>query len=202
MDGVLIDSESVWPRVEDEFYSKLLPAWEKTHLHNLMGKGARDIHTYLQKNFNCSLTYEEYLQMYYLMADRVYKNVQLMPNAQEVLALLQKSQRGVALASSATRQIINTVLNRFNLHPYFETTVSAEDVNMRGKPAPDIYLYTASSLHVSPKHCIAIEDSAHGIASAKAAGMYSVAYKTPYNENQTLDSADAAITDLREILTL
>ena len=202
MDGVLIDSELWWPQVEDEFYTALLPKWESACSPDLMGKGAQDIHTYLCEKFDCQLTYDEYLQKYHDMANRVYTHVQMMPQALETLRFFHDSAIATALASSATRQIINTVLERFRLRQYFDTTVSAEDVRMHAKPAPDIYLYTARLLNVLPKHCIAIEDSANGIASAKAAGMYSVAYKTPYNRNQKLDSADVVITDLQQVLTL
>ena len=41
----------------------------------------------------------------------------------------------------------------------------------RGKPAPDIFLRAAALLGVAPERCLAVEDSAHGVAAAHAAGM-------------------------------
>jgi len=45
----------------------------------------------------------------------------------------------------------------------------------RGKPAPDVYLEAARRLGVEPAGAVAVEDSANGIRSARAAGMPVVA---------------------------
>src|SRR5882757_6301583 len=44
----------------------------------------------------------------------------------------------------------------------------------RGKPYPDIFLFAAGKLGVSPDRCLVIEDSAGGIQAAVAAGMSAV----------------------------
>jgi len=41
----------------------------------------------------------------------------------------------------------------------------------RGKPAPDLFLYAARQLGVSPDECLLLEDSVHGATAARAAGM-------------------------------
>jgi 16S rRNA pseudouridine516 synthase len=61
-------------------------------------------------------------------------------------------------------------LEALNLLGYFETLVTADDVQ-HGKPAPDIYLEAARRLEVLPADCWAFEDAELGIQSAKAAGM-------------------------------
>ena len=57
------------------------------------------------------------------------------------------------------------LLNAFDPHVY-----SGEDV-MNGKPAPDLYLHTAEKLNVPATACVAVEDSVHGVVSAKSAGI-------------------------------
>jgi HAD superfamily hydrolase (TIGR01509 family) len=91
------------------------------------------------------------------------------------------------------------VLTRFDLSEYFSAVVSAEDVGSRGKPAPDIYLYTAKKVHARPGECVVVEDSTNGVTSGKAAGMRVVAYQTPFNKDYDLTGADAIITNLREL---
>ena len=49
----------------------------------------------------------------------------------------------------------------------------------RGKPAPDVCLTAARRLGVAAARCLALEDSPHGIASARAAGMRCVAVPDP-----------------------
>ncbi|MFL5258891.1 MAG: HAD family hydrolase [Hyphomicrobiales bacterium] len=40
-----------------------------------------------------------------------------------------------------------------------------------GKPAPDLFLFAAAQMGVSPSSCLVLEDSLAGIAAARAAGM-------------------------------
>jgi HAD superfamily hydrolase (TIGR01509 family) len=47
---------------------------------------------------------------------------------------------------------------------------SSEQV-ARGKPAPDIFLFAADKLGVSPSRCLVVEDGQHGARAGKAAGM-------------------------------
>ncbi len=46
---------------------------------------------------------------------------------------------------------------------------------------------------------IAIEDSKNGIIAAKAAGIYCVAFKNGYNDNQDLALADLVINKFNEL---
>jgi len=42
------------------------------------------------------------------------------------------------------------------------------------KPAPDLFLFTAQQLGISPSHCAVVEDAASGIEAALAAGMWAL----------------------------
>lgn len=75
------------------------------------------------------------------------------------------------------------------------------------KPDPAIYLHAAEKLGVDPEYCIAIEDSAHGVAAAKQAGMYCIGINTAKSPEQ-LAKADVIfdayqhidVTKLRTVL--
>jgi beta-phosphoglucomutase-like phosphatase (HAD superfamily) len=69
--------------------------------------------------------------------------------------------------------VIDTVLETAGLTETFAVTVSGDEV-ARGKPAPDVYLATATKLGVDPARAAAVEDSANGLRAA-AAGMIVVA---------------------------
>jgi HAD superfamily hydrolase (TIGR01509 family) len=60
----------------------------------------------------------------------------------------------------------------------FDEVVTADDVKC-GKPAPDIYLETASRIEVAPERCVAIEDAPAGIMAAQSAGMRVIAVPAP-----------------------
>ena len=86
---------------------------------------------------------------------------------------------------------INLIIDRFGWRENFDHLVSAEHVNNVGKPAPDIYLHTASLLSLDPSQCVVIEDSENGIKSAKAAGMCCIAVPNGNNED------DCSLADIR-----
>ena len=52
---------------------------------------------------------------------------------------------------------------------------SADQVR-HGKPAPDLFLLAARRLGIVPGQCAVMEDSPHGIAGARAAGMRAVGF--------------------------
>jgi beta-phosphoglucomutase-like phosphatase (HAD superfamily) len=80
----------------------------------------------------------------------------------------------LALASGSRHSTINAVLAMRGLRRFFRVVVSSEDV-AHGKPAPDIFLRTATLLDVAPGECCVIEDSASGVEAALAAGMTVIA---------------------------
>lgn len=77
-----------------------------------------------------------------------------------------------AVASSSPTSWLRSSLERFNLvHHFGDRLFSAAEHVSRGKPNPDIYLHSARELGVEPKQVLVIEDTAPGVAAAKAAGM-------------------------------
>lgn len=77
-----------------------------------------------------------------------------------------------AVVTSASRDLATARLFAAGI-PLPASLVSAEDV-AAGKPAPDPYLRAAERLRISPAACVVLEDSAHGIRSARAAGVGAV----------------------------
>lgn len=77
-----------------------------------------------------------------------------------------------AVASSSPTQWLSGALARFGLaHHFGNRLYSAAEHVGRGKPHPDIYLHAAGELKVDPRRTLVIEDTAPGIAAARAAGM-------------------------------
>ncbi len=75
-------------------------------------------------------------------------------------------------------------------------TIAAGDAVANKKPAPDIYNVALKSLGVHPARAIAIEDSAIGVASAKAAGLFTVATPNIWTQTQDFTAADLLLGSL------
>jgi HAD superfamily hydrolase (TIGR01509 family) len=200
MDGVLVDSEEWWFEETKKWLSRLIQKpWDNEEEARITGKSVPDIYRALRKLYKIAITEQEFFNGYNKLARNVYlKKCSLMPRVLEILSALKSRNMPIALSSSSPHSWIKMMVTRFEIAQYFTVTASSEDVGFRGKPAPDIYLYTAKKLGVKPAECIAIEDSKNGILSASTAGMIAVWYKTPYNKLQEPASANAIITDLME----
>jgi HAD superfamily hydrolase (TIGR01509 family) len=78
------------------------------------------------------------------------------------------------IASSSSIDRLELCLSVLGLETQFGDNVFSADMVERGKPHPDIFLFAADRLRVSPHACLVIEDSASGIKAAVAAGMTAV----------------------------
>lgn len=96
------------------------------------------------------------------------------------------------VASSSSYELIELVLGKIGLADRFNIIISGEDVS-EGKPSPDIYLKAAEKIGMSPKRCIAIEDSPAGILAAKNAGCICIAYENPNTLGQDFTNATYVI---------
>ena len=95
--------------------------------------------------------------------------IEAKPGAEELLKYLRKKGVRTAIATAGGVERSSSLLKRVGLYDYLDHIVSARQV-AHGKPAPDVYLYACSQLHVQPQECYAVEDSPNGIHSAYSAG--------------------------------
>jgi beta-phosphoglucomutase-like phosphatase (HAD superfamily) len=86
----------------------------------------------------------------------------------------------MAVASGGTRELVEATLRTTDLLRLFDTVVTIEDVQGRGKPAPDMFLEAARRLHVPPAECTVFEDSDEGIKAARLAGMTATDVRLAY----------------------
>jgi HAD superfamily hydrolase (TIGR01509 family) len=126
-----------------------------------------------------------------LMADkarafhrRASAGVPTIPGAAELIREAVAARFPIAIASGATTAEIDLILTGLGLRDAFPVVVSADDVH-RSKPDPASYRLAVEKLagqHVAlaltPERCVAIEDTAAGVASAKAAGLLTLGLTT------------------------
>ena len=116
----------------------------------------------------------------------------------ELLASLRDAGVPVAIASSAPARWVVGAVERLGIRPFFDAVVTGDEVDHR-KPAPDVYLEAARRLGVDPLRSVAIEDSAPGIAAARAAGMKAVAIPHWLTASHDLAAADLTVKHAGEL---
>jgi HAD superfamily hydrolase (TIGR01509 family) len=102
---------------------------------------------------------------------------------------------GVAIASSSPRSWIDEHLSRLGLLPRFPVIACFDDCGVT-KPDPASYLLACGRLGVRPSEALAVEDSVHGVAAAKSAGLACVAVPTPMTAHFDFGQADLTLPSL------
>lgn len=110
---------------------------------------------------------------------------------------LKESGIIVALGTSNTWQVVDKVIEKFELEGLFDAITTGEEVENK-KPSPDIFLVTAEKLEVDPGKCLVFEDADAGIEAAHAAGMKVVGIIRG-GGSESLEEADKTITSFKEM---
>ena len=125
----------------------------------------------------------------------------LVPLREGVVRLIDEAEHaGVKLSIASTTTFANIeALLSVNLGPgalrRFRVIGAAEQAQ-RKKPWPDIFEYVLGQLQERPEDCAAIEDSANGLAAAKAAGLFSVITPSPWTRRENFAGADLVLPSL------
>jgi HAD superfamily hydrolase (TIGR01509 family) len=130
------------------------------------------------------------------MYDLLQEGVAGRPGAFELVARL-RGRMPLALASNSPRSLVDAALVSAQMADTFAVIVTSDDVE-HSKPAPDIYLLVCERLGLAPADVLALEDSASGVASAKAAGLTCIA--VPQFVETDVAAADRIIDSLEELL--
>jgi HAD superfamily hydrolase (TIGR01509 family) len=174
LDGVLVDSETVWNEARRALVQETGGSWRADAQRAMMGMSSLEWSRYIHEELGVPLSPHAISQAVVDRLQALYRErLPLLPGAREAVASLA-SRWPLALASSANRPVIALVLGLAGLESYFRATVSSEEV-AHGKPAPDVYLEAARRISCEPARCAAVEDSANGLRAAASAGMKVIA---------------------------
>ncbi|MGP4110839.1 HAD family hydrolase [Streptomyces sp. 4N509B] len=174
MDGTLVDTEGFWWDAEVEVFGRLGHRLAEKHRQVVVGGPMTRSAGYLIEVTGADLTLDQardLLNAAFLR--RVERGVPLMPGARRLLTELAAHRVPTALVSASHRAVIDRMLPSLGADS-FAVTVAGDELR-RTKPHPDPYLAAAARLGADPRRCVAVEDTATGVASAEAAGCRVVA---------------------------
>jgi HAD superfamily hydrolase (TIGR01509 family) len=104
---------------------------------------------------------------------------------------------GIAIASSSPDAWVLGHLDRLGLRGHFLHVMCAGD-GRPAKPEPDTYVAACAALGVEPHRALAVEDSAHGVAAAKSAGLLCVVVPNSLTKALDLSAADLRLDSLAD----
>jgi HAD superfamily hydrolase (TIGR01509 family) len=196
-DGLLLDTEAAWTRAEEDLFARRGRAFTAEHKRALIGSSPTTSAVMLEAMLDSpgegeALTDELHARV---MAE-VLAGVPPRPGALVLVDALRAAGVRLAVASNSRREFVEHALRTAGLADgRFDVVVTADDV-AAPKPAPDLYLSACSALGAAPERCAALEDSAVGVASAVAAGLYVVA--VPYFADAPIEGASLTAGSLAD----
>ena len=138
--------------------------------------------------------------------DDLMVGIDLRPGVRSWLREAKELGLTLGIVSSNDGSWIRHHAERLGIGDVFAVVVAADGDIERAKPNPVLYREALTALGLEAGGAIAIEDSPHGIAAAKAAGLYCLAVPNEVTRSLDLGAADLVIGSfedmtLREVLS-
>ena len=202
-DGVLVDSERLSIRLDAALLRRLgWPMSETEIVERFVGRTDAAMRAEIESHLGRDIGAEwdafsdEYVRLF---------AAELRPVAGVAAAVdaIQAAGYATCVASSGDHAKIRRNLALTGLLDRFgERIFSGEDVE-HGKPAPDLFLHAAPAMGVAPARSAVVEDSRHGVAAARAAGMWAFAYAGGVTPAAALEGPTTIVFhDMRDLARL
>ncbi|HET8956217.1 MAG TPA: HAD family phosphatase [Solirubrobacterales bacterium] len=187
-DGLLLDTESVWTRAEEDLFELRGTEFTPADKRELVGTSAEIAGGILERRLGEPGRAAELIEeLNELVVAELEHGVEAMIGARELLERLRRRGTPIGLVSNSPLRFVLRSIEIVGFEDLFDVVLSAHEV-AAPKPAPDPYLEACRRLGVEPgPGVVALEDSPTGVAAARAAGLTVIG--VPSIEGIALDEA-------------
>jgi HAD superfamily hydrolase (TIGR01509 family) len=168
-DGVLVDSELLANTVLSDLLNQFgRSTTTEQCVERYMGSSLARVRRLVEADGGPPLPYHFEEKYDERLFQGFRTDLRAVPGVAAVIAGLRTDR---CVASSGSHARITLALRTVGLYDQFAGAIFSADDVPHGKPAPDLFLHAAATRGVAPERCVVIEDSAMGVAAARAAGM-------------------------------
>lgn len=202
MDGVVVDSESLWEKYEQIFLPKLIG--KEIYLKikgQVLGNSVSAIYA-LACNYGCEVDKDKFERVYDTYAEEVYKKAKITEGLELFIEELKLLKYKIGLVSSSRKYWITLVLNKLSKKSKFEFVLSLDSGNTKPKPSPDGYVEAMRVLGSQPNSTVILEDSQRGVEAGKASGAFTICLKTYLPKEYSPEGADMYIKSFKELTNI
>jgi HAD superfamily hydrolase (TIGR01509 family) len=191
-DGVLVDSELITNAVFATMLGELGAVVTLEYMfEHFMGHSMAHCLTLVRQLLGRDPP-DDFVTEYRRRSSRALEEVVAVPGIEQVLDAIDIPS---CVASNGPHDKMRLTLGITGLLPRFESRLfSADDVG-RPKPAPDLFVFAASSMSAAPERTAVVEDSPAGIEAALAAGMTAYGYAGRMPARRLIEAGATIIFD-------
>ncbi len=196
LDGTLIDNNAYHIEAWKAFYEKKeIPFAMDIYRDRINGRINKDIFRIILGD---DITDTE-IELYGAEKEALYRDlyapyIKPIDGLISFLEVMQMHKMPMGIATSGIIPNIKFMFQHIPMRHFFTSIIDGSMV-LKGKPDPEIFLKTATSLQVNATDCIAFEDSIAGIRSARAAGMFTIGLSTTHSKDELIEEAHWVIPD-------
>jgi HAD superfamily hydrolase (TIGR01509 family) len=171
-DGLLLDTESVWTRAEQDLFASRGLEFTPADKRELVGSSAALAGEVLARRLAEEGREAELIEeLNALVVAELERGVEAMIGARDLLGRLRERGTPIGVVSNSPLVFVLRSLELAGFEDHFDVVLSAHEV-AAPKPAPDPYLEACRRLGVpAGPDVVALEDSPAGVAAARAAGL-------------------------------
>jgi HAD superfamily hydrolase (TIGR01509 family) len=199
LDGVVADTEPLSLAAVADTYAAVGVRLDEDELRRLVGIEFRRLEPLLRARYEVSADPVELRRDY----DRRYRarllaGIEPTPGVVDLVEIARSSGVRVGIASASPLDQVLLTLDAAGLRQRIDVVAAGSEVE-RTKPAPDVYVLALDRLAVDAGAAVAIEDSAPGIAAARAAGLACIGLRTPTTADHDLSGAALVVSSLEQL---
>ncbi|ODG93323.1 MULTISPECIES: HAD-IA family hydrolase [Bacillaceae] len=203
-DGLIVDTESVW----FEAYKEVLQRYEVEltlqKFSEVVGTSDEILFDFINTNLKEPIEKELIEQMAKELVDEKLLEPALRESVEDYLISAKNTGLKIALASSSSREWVESFLKKLNIYEYFSVIKTKDDVK-KVKPDPELYLKAIEEIGVQASEAVAFEDSLNGLIAARKAGLHCVIVPNQVTshlefENHSLRLSSMAEKSLEDVI--
>lgn len=171
VDGLMIDTESVWKNAFDKAGDKYgIPNLGDTLFPSLIGKRLEDEQGLLDRLLPSDIQNQLINEWRQIGLGSLEREVPVKPGLYEMLDYLEQHHIKMAVATTTRRELTEQRLKKIGVYNRFDYVLCGDEVTKR-KPDPEIYLSVLHKMNTKAENAIVLEDSSVGVEAAYRAGI-------------------------------
>ena len=171
VDGLMIDTESVWKNAFDKAGDKYgIPNLGDTLFPSLIGKRLEDEQELLDRLLPSDIQNQLINEWRQIGLGSLEREVPVKPGLYEMLDYLEQHHIKMAVATTTRRELTEQRLKKIGVYDRFEYVLCGDEVT-KLKPDPEIYLSVLHKMNTKAENALVLEDSVVGVEAAYRAGI-------------------------------
>lgn len=171
VDGLMIDTESVWKNAFDKAGDKYgIPNLGDTLFPSLIGKRLEDEQELLNRLLPSDIQNQLINEWRQIGLGSLEREVPVKPGLYEMLDFLEQHHIKKAVATTTRRELTEERLKRVGVYDRFDYVLCGDEVTKR-KPDPEIYLSVLKKMDTDARNALVLEDSGVGVEAAYRASI-------------------------------